>query len=117
MNPQPDQDLERSLQKLEAEINSSPLSPPAIPQQQLPLQPQTDNSQTVPSILNQLMNWFKGLSSFGKLIFVGIAAVFSIAILRAVLNLVAAVISLALLGVLVYLAYRFFTARSSETKE
>lgn len=115
MNPQPEEDLERRLQKLDAEINQTS-QPLAIPQPKKPLQPQTDSSQ-IQSSLYRLINWFSGLSGFGKLIVIGVAALVGLAILRAVLKLVAAVISLAVLGVVVYFVYQFFLARSSQTKE
>lgn len=117
MNPQPDQELDRRLQKLEADLNSPPPSLSAIPQSKQTIQPQKDNSQSVQPSLNRLINWFNGLSSFGKLIVIGVAALVGFAVLRAVLKLVAAVISLALLGVLLYLAYKFFLARSFESKD
>lgn len=111
MNPQRDQDLERSFQELEAEVNSPP-QPPEIFQPQ-PLQPQPD----IPSIqINSFMNWFNNLSGLGKLIVVGVGAIVSLAILRVVLKLVSAVISLAVLAVLLYFGYQFFVARSSENK-
>jgi len=116
MNPQPDQELERRLQKLEADISSPPPSLSAIPQSKKTL-PQTNNSQSVQPSLNRLINWFNGLSSFVKLIVIGVAALVGFAILRAVLKLVAAVITLALLGVLLYLAYKFFLGRSSKNKD
>lgn len=116
MNPQPDQDLERVLQKLEVEINQTP-PPPLVPQPKQPLQPQTDSYQPVQSTLNKIINWFNSLSGFGKLLVIGVAALIGLAILRAVLKLVTAVISLALLGVIVYFVYQFFLARSSETKD
>ena len=116
MNPQPEQDLQLRLQKLDAEINQT--SPPlAISQPQEPLQPQTDGSQTVQSNLYRFINWFNALSGFGKLVVIGVAALVGLAILRAVLKLVAAVISLAILGVVLYFVYQFFLARSSQIKE
>lgn len=114
MNPQPDQDLERRLQKLDAELNQTSASPAAVPQSQKNQQLQTDNSQPIQTTLNRFINWFKGMSGFGKLIVIGIAAVVGFAILRAVLQLVASLISLALLGVVVYFVYQFFVARSSK---
>ena len=113
MNPQPDQDLERSFQELEAEVNSPPLSPEVF-QPQAPIQPQQDNFPSVQ--INSFVNWFNGLSGLGKLIVVGVGAIVSLAILRVVLKLVSAVISLAVLAVLLYFGYQFFVARSSENK-
>jgi len=116
MNPQPDQDLESRLQNLEAELNYPPPQPPAVSQPQ-PVQRQTDSFQPVQLQVNRFINWFNGLSGFGKLIVVGVAAIVGLATFRAVLKLVSAVISLAVLAVLLYFAYQFFLARSSENKQ
>lgn len=112
MNPQSDQDLERRLQKLDAEVNSPP-QPPTVSEQQKPLQPHPDNSSIQ---LNRFIDWFNGLSGLGKLIVVGVAAIVSLAILRVVLKLVSAVITLALLAGLLYFGYQFFLARRAENK-
>lgn len=114
MNPQPDQDLEHRLQKLEVELNSPP---PQVTQPARSVKPQTDSSQSVQSQLNRFTNWFNGLSGFGKVIVAGVAVIVGFAILRAVLKLVFAVISLAILVVLLYFGYQFFLARSSENRE
>ncbi len=115
MNPQPDQDLERRFQELEAEVNYPPQpQPPEVFQPQTPIQPQLNNFPSVQ--INSFVNWFNGLSGLGKLIVVGVGAIVSLAILRVVLKLVSAVISLAVLAVLLYFGYQFFVARSSENK-
>jgi hypothetical protein len=112
MNSQPDQELEQRLQQLEAEI-SSPTSPPVVAQPQQPVSP-TEQSDVVPTVLYRFVNWFSGLSNVGKLIVVAVAFVVGLAILRVVLRLVAAVISLAFLAVLVYFAYQFLSSRTSD---
>lgn len=114
MNPQPDQDLESRLQNLEIELNSLP-QPPIVSQPQKPLQPQRDNPQPV-SLQLRLINWFNGLSGFKKLMVVGVTAIVGLALLRALLNLFFAVISLAVLAMLLYFGYQFFLARSSKNK-
>ncbi len=116
MNPQPDQDLERRLQQLEAEVTPPP-QPPIVSQPQKPLQPQSDNSQPVQVQFNKLITWFNSLPGFGKLIVAGVAAIVGLAIIRALLKLVFAVISLAFLAVLLYFGYQFFVRRSSENKQ
>jgi hypothetical protein len=117
MNPQPDRDLDLRLQQLEAELSQTPPSPPTITQPEKPLQPQTDSSRTLHSQLNRFINWFNGLPGLGRLLAIGFLAIVGFAILRAVLQLVAAVISLAVLAVLLYFVYQFFLARSAETKD
>lgn len=115
MNSQPEPDLERRLQKLEAEIDQTPPSYP-VPEQSR--QPQTsNNSPAIASNIKQFSKWFNGLSKVGKLMFISVAAVIGFAILRAVLQLVASLIGLAILGVVLYFVYQFFLAQSSETKD
>lgn len=115
MNPQPDQDLERRLQQLEADL-TPPSQPPIVSQPQKPSQPQPDNFQLQVQF-NKLSNWFNSLPGFGKLIVVGVAAIVGLAIVRALLKLVSAVISLAVLAVLLYFGYQFFVRRRSENKQ
>lgn len=117
MNSQPEQDLDERFQQLEAELNSPSPPPPAISQPEKPLQPQTASESFSLPQLEQFTNWFNSLSGLGKLIVIGIAAMVGLVILRAVLKLVAAVISLAVLAVLLYFAYQFFMTRSTETKD
>ena len=116
MNPQPDQDLESRLQKIDAELNQTSALPPTYTAPEQP-RSQIDNYQKFQSTLNQLLNWFNGLSGFGKLIVIGVTTLIGFAILRTVLKLVASLLSLAILGLLVYFLYKFFLARSSETKK
>lgn len=115
MNPQPDQDLERRLQQLEADLTPPP-QPPIVSQPQKPSQPQPDNFQLQVQF-NKLSNWFNSLPGFGKLIVVGVAVIVGLAIVRALLKLVSAVISLAVLAVLLYFGYQFFVRRRSENKQ
>lgn len=110
MNPQPEQELEQ-LRQLEAEINA-PASVPVV------VEPKSQTTQTSSTLtlLYRFVNWFNSLPSVGKLIVVAVALVVGLAVLRAVLKLVAALISLAFLAVLLYFAYQFLLARTSETK-
>lgn len=112
MNPQSEPDLDERLQQLEVELNSPP-SPPAISQPES-LQVQTNNAQSSQSQIEQLIDWFSNLSQAGKLVVVAIAAMVGLVILRVVLKLVAAVISLAVVAALLYLAYRFWQTRSTD---
>lgn len=112
MNPQSEQELQQRLKELEVEHNSTIPLPTAVSPSQSSEQIQADNSPQLQ--LKRFFNWFNSLSSLGKLIVVGVGAMFGLAILRTVLKLVAAVISLGVLAVLLYLAYQFFIVRSSD---
>lgn len=116
MESQTEHNLEKHLQTLEAEINSPPTRLD-LPERQIPLQPQANNSQVLQPQLNRLINWFNSLSSWGKLIVAGMAIVAGFTILRVVLTLVIAVISLAVIVGLLYFVYQFFLAPSAETKD
>ena len=116
MNSQPEQDSERRLEQLEAELNSPP-SLPVVISDQTPEQSQKDISPNLQPQLKRFFNWFNNLSNLGKLMVIVVGAIVGIAILRAVLSLVAAVISLGVLAVLLYLAYQFFIVRKTENKD
>ncbi len=115
MNPQENRDYDRTLQELETELEKDqPLLSPETQPGQLEERPVND-SQPEKSVLNQVVNWFNSLPSAGKVAVVAIAAILGFSLLRSVLQLVASLISLAILGVLLYLVYKFFVApRSSQ---
>lgn len=114
MNPESEQELEQRLQQLEAEL--SPPSPLAGAQPQTSQPTTTTDSQSVELQLQRFIGWFNNLPGFAKVVIVGIAIIVSFAILRAVLKLVAALFSLAILAVVLYFAYQFLVARS-QTKD
>ena len=86
MNPQPEEDLQRRLNKLEAEINS-PLG--VVPQPQ-------EQKQTPQSVfgnlnlqLERFQIWFKSLSGAKKLVVSGVTVLVGLAMLQTVFKLVA----------------------------
>jgi hypothetical protein len=113
MNPQPEEDLQRRLQKLEAEINSFSPNPQRETQQQ--------TSQSGFAKLNLYLErskiWFQSLSGLKKLAVAGGGMLLGLLVLQTVFKLVASVISLAVLAVLVYLGYKFFVSNSSQPKK
>lgn len=115
MNPQSEQDLQQRLEQLERETNSAPAGvtrpEPGTPQ----LVEKTNITANEPSPVGQFFNWFNNLSTVAKFIVVSVGAVFGIAILRAVLNLVAAIISLGVLALVLYVGYRIFVSRNTDT--
>lgn len=114
MNPQPEEDLQRRLQNLEAEINSKSVNSSNLSEK-------TPTSQSdVPNVKSQfakLRLWFNNLSGTTKLIVAGVAALLSLGVLQAVLKLVSSVVSLALLAFLVYLGYKFFVSGNFQNKQ
>ncbi|MDZ8187332.1 MAG: hypothetical protein RMX96_21100 [Nostoc sp. ChiSLP02] len=114
MNPQREEDLQRRLDKLEAEINSVPEVVPQSPQQK---QTSEFTFANLNLQLERFRIWFGSLSGTKKLVVGGGVALLGLAIVQAVFKLVASAIALALLGVLVYLGYKFFVSSSFQRKQ
>lgn len=110
MNNQDNRDWERKLQELEKEIDKTPLGAEIQPGQ--PLSTQSERSELNSSLLlNKIVTWFNGLSSGGRIVAIAVGAIVGFAVLRTVFQLVASLISLAVLGVLVYAGYKFWIAK------
>jgi hypothetical protein len=105
MNSQPEEDLQRRLQNLAAEIKSAGENA----RQSEAQTPVTSVTQWK-LYLERSKNWFNGLSTIKKLAVTGVVMLLTVWMLQTVFALVASVISLAVLAVLVYLGYKFFIA-------
>lgn len=103
-----EQDLKRRLQELEVST---------LPTNAHPVTTQTPSSNNAVAGLNQITGLFKSLPNAGKLIVVGVGIVVGFAILKSLWSLVAALFSLAFLGLGVYLAYQFLVARSQNIEK
>jgi hypothetical protein len=114
MNPQPEEDLQRRLDKLEAEINSPP---GVVPQPQGKKQMPQSVFANLSLQLERFKIWFKGLSGTKKLVVSGVTVLVGLAMLQTVFKLVASVITLALLAGLVYVGYKFFVSSSFQRKQ
>ncbi|MFB2772774.1 hypothetical protein ACE1AT_26405 [Pelatocladus sp. BLCC-F211] len=114
MNPQPEEDLQQRLRKLEAEIDSS--SKKKTKSQQVE-QSSVPNFSSVNSQLRQLSNWFNTLSGTGKIVVGSVGVLLGLAVVQAVFKFVASAISLALLAGLVYFGYKFIVSSSSQRKK
>lgn len=116
MNPQENREVERRLKELEIELNQNSSSRPIKVEPGQPLQADPNDSEITSQITKtvfKVTNWFKGLSDIGKIVVVVVAILVGFSLLRTVFQLVTALISLAFLGVLLYLAYKFFVAPRS----
>ncbi len=102
-----EQELKRRLQELEI---SSPTNAYSVTTQPL-------TSKDSRTGLSRFINLFKSLPNVGKLVVVGVGILVGFAVLKSLLNLVAALFSLAFLGLVVYFVYQFLVARSSQNIE
>jgi hypothetical protein len=114
MNHQSEQDLQRRLEQLEKEINSS---------SKFDSQSQKTSTSSFPGLASlsvyskRFLAWFQKLPPVSKVVVSGVAIVLGFAALQAVLKLVTAVISLAVLSILVYVGYKFFVSNNSQFKQ
>ena len=106
MNPQENQDNQRRLQELEKEINQKKIREigTRLGQQ---LQQSLNSSQLLSSVSNQVSNWFNSLPSPAKVAVAIIAALMGISLLSSIVKLFAALVSLTILGVILYLGYKY----------
>jgi len=114
MNPQPEEDLQQRLQKLEAEINSGSVK--AGNTKEVRQQSQSNFLNFKPYFTRSQL-WFQSLSGTGKLVTIGVTVLLGLAVLQAVLKLITSAISLAVLAGLVYLGYKFFVSGSFSNKQ
>ena len=117
MNPKPEEELQRRLEQIEAEINSFSTKTSQQETQQQTYYP----NQTIFSQLSQYFGrfqiWFQNLSGMKKLAVGGVGIIVGLMLLQTVFRLVTFVISLALLAGLVYLGYKFFVSNTLQRKE
>ncbi len=99
MNSQNKPDWERRFQELETEVNqeSNDSSVRSM-----------NVSDYLESTVSRLKAWFEGLPNIGRVAVAIMAALVVLSLLNTVLKLVASLISIAILGVVLYLLYRFF---------
>jgi hypothetical protein len=112
MNPQENRDYDQKLQELEKELDAERPLQSVETQAGQPLQSNFNYSQ-MESVFNRVTNWFNSLPNAGKVAVVIVAAVVGFSLLRSVLQLVGALISLAILGGILYLIYKFFVTPQS----
>lgn len=113
MNP-PEEDLKSCLQKVEAEINTDLV---IVPQSQKVVKSSQSGFLSLYYNFVQFVTFFNNLSGVQKLIVSSVGFLLGLAILQAVLKLVAAVISLALLAILVYVGYKFLVSNNSVNQQ
>lgn len=127
---------QQRLQELEAEVNQT--AGQSSEQNQRQTNGQNNNPESTPGnytsytipeelkamanparyqpLLDRTLLWFNTLPQVGKIAVVVVGAFVTFSVLRSVLQLVAAIASLAILGVLLYLGYKFLVANQITDK-
>ncbi|MDJ0800705.1 MAG: hypothetical protein QNJ51_28510 [Calothrix sp. MO_167.B12] len=114
MSNESERELQQRLRKLEAEINSK-----SVPEYQVRKIPNTDKSGFTSANVHieRIVQWFKGLSKIGQVAVCGVGFVVTLTVIQAVFRLLSAVMSLAVLAMLLYLGYKFVVSNSSKDKQ
>ncbi|MBW4492202.1 MAG: YhcB family protein [Oscillatoria princeps RMCB-10] len=99
MNPEEQRRLERQVENLEAELN-----------QQKPLQSHFETSQSIQSLYSQFIIWYRGLAPVGQVAVIVGGALIGLSLVSTVVKLISLAFNLAVLGAIVYVAYKFFLA-------
>lgn len=109
MSQDQDRDWQSKLEELEAEINQTDSAPhESTPEKMFP-RLEINPSPQLEQWLDSAKQWFNSLPQVGK-IAVGIGAVWlSFSVLSAFLHIVSSLISIAVMGFLLYIGYRFVT--------
>ena len=113
MNTQEHQDYDLRLQELEQNLEQNQPMQLGKTQVEQPFR-QYVNGLPVESVLTQVANWFNNLTSVGKIAVVIIGGILGLSLLRTALQLVASLISLTILGVMLYLMYKFWINPQSQ---
>jgi hypothetical protein len=101
MNSQPQEEWKRRIQELKSGINSF------YSDQLQGSQLRQNTTNQINKYWNQYQTWFQGLSTVKKVAVATITIILCFLTLQTVFRLLISIISLAVLGVLVYLGYRF----------
>lgn len=100
------QRIKQKLEEIEAQLKSDSR-----------LKPTPELSNSIQSLYNQLLIWYKGLPTWGKGGTILVGLMLSLSVFRTVLNLVNLGMTLAVLGVGGYFAYKLFLASESSNKK
>jgi hypothetical protein len=114
MNSSNNQDWEKKLKELEAEINQTSTS--TSEKQTEPVKPHVEiaNAEQITNWLNSARDWFNNLPSVGR-VAVGVGgALVGISVLSTFIKLVSSLVSVAIVGGLIYVAYKFFIGSAQE---
>jgi anti-sigma-K factor RskA len=109
MKPADNSNWQQRLQELEVEVNQTAPATEVKFTLPEPLKAITDPAQ-YQNLIDRLLPWFNNLSQISKVVVAVAGALVAFVVLRSVLQLVAAAASLAILGIILYLVYRFWIA-------
>ena len=114
MNSSDNQDWQRRLEELEVEVNQSTASNTQQKTETVHPYVEITDTSSVSNWLNTVKDWFNGLAPIGQVAVGIIAIMLGFSVLNIFLKVISSLISVAVLGGLVYLGYKFIVAESSK---
>ncbi len=114
MSSSNNQDWQRRLEELEAEVNQNTSSNAREQAESVHPHVEIDRMQSISGWLNSAKEWFNSLAPIGQVAVgvMGIMVAFSV--LNIFLKVISSLISIAILGGLLYWGYKYFVANSSK---
>jgi hypothetical protein len=102
MNPQHNFNWQQAFGQLKAKLERSPL-----------IQQNSNSYQAVQTLYNQFLDKFETLPKPGKVAVFAVGAIIVLTVFNTVVQLISALLTLAVLGVLIYIAYKLAIAPDS----
>ncbi|MDJ0690844.1 MAG: hypothetical protein QNJ41_20335 [Xenococcaceae cyanobacterium MO_188.B32] len=114
MNSSDNQDWQRKLEELEKEVNQNDSSTVQTETETVYPKVEIDNMNSSSGWLNSARDWFNSLAPIGQVAVGVIAIMLGFSVLNIFLKVISSLISVAILGGLVYLGYKYIFAESSK---
>lgn len=108
-------DWQRRLEEIEQEVNQSTSNTSVHQTEPIAPENEIELPEQIKIWLQDLKGWFNVLPPVGKLVAGGVGAIVALSILGAVLKVVSALVSIAVMSVALYFAYKFFVASSNKS--
>ncbi len=105
---QHNQEWQQRLEDLETEINQNSSIPKIEIHPTQPISSQEKGAAFISSLGKKIKNWYDGLASTGKIVFTVAALLVGFSLLSSVFKLITALISIAVVAVILFVGYKFF---------
>jgi hypothetical protein len=108
-------DWQRRLEEIEQEVNQTTSNTSVHKTEPIASKTEIELPEQIKIWLQNLKNWFDVLPPVGKIAAGGVGAIVALSVLGAVLKVVSALVSIAVMSVVLYFAYKFFVASSNKS--
>ncbi|MEG4274690.1 MULTISPECIES: hypothetical protein [unclassified Microcoleus] len=106
MNPQNNFNWQQAIGELKAKVERSPL-----------ITQNSDSYQAVGTFYNQLLDKFQRLPKPGQVAAFALASIIVLTVFNSIVQLISALMTLAVLGVLIYIAYKLAISPQSSNND